>query len=169
MEKSARSRLGSRARTSRHRHASIEQEIVRPIGAPQQYAPGRRDFRVQSNKRSISRLRVSSFSKWSRFVCDDDPTCSRDFFQRSVQCNSQMWTCEYSGRTNLTYDECLASEREALDLFDSFPDALKRPVLALVHRVRRAGLHHVVEDVVAFYRDRFVVGETISVSYAGRK
>eukprot|EP00118_Oscarella_pearsei_P006727 m.30942 g.30942 ORF g.30942 m.30942 type:complete len:325 (+) comp31418_c0_seq3:350-1324(+) len=106
------------------------------------------------------------------FVCKATNEVFRDyedFFQRTVQCDSQIWTCEYSGRASLTYSACLTSEREALELLDSFPDPLKRPVLSLIHHVRRAGVHHIVEDVISFFRDRFVEGETVNVSYAGRK
>lgn len=43
-----------------------------------------------------------------------------------------IWTCRYTGRTGLTYQAALASERESEMILESFPDCWKPFIFALV-------------------------------------
>lgn len=35
------------------------------------------------------------------------------FFQRTILCNSLVWSCSVTGKSNLTYDEAVESEKKA--------------------------------------------------------
>ncbi len=47
---------------------------------------------------------------------------------------SQHWSCEYTGKSDLTYNDALASEKEFLKQLDKFPDCFKEPVAKCVHK-----------------------------------
>jgi len=56
------------------------------------------------------------------------------FFERIILCNSVLWTCSLTGRSNLTYQEALDSERRARKRrarkrLQAFPDNLQKAVL----------------------------------------
>ena len=36
-----------------------------------------------------------------------------EFFQRTILCNSLVWSCSVTGKANLTYEEAVASEKKA--------------------------------------------------------
>jgi hypothetical protein len=74
-----------------------------------------------------------------------------------------------TGKSGLTYKEAVDSESEAKRQIESFPDPLRRAVLFLASQVRRNGISLLVEDVFAFYRDRFVEGEEVEVSCLNQK
>ena len=43
-----------------------------------------------------------------------------------------MWTCKYTGKINLTYEEALLSEVKATEKVQQFPKEFMGPVLRLV-------------------------------------
>ena len=48
--------------------------------------------------------------------------------------SSQYWSCCYTGKSELTYKDALASEKEALKQLQLFPNCFKVPVLKTVHK-----------------------------------
>jgi hypothetical protein len=44
----------------------------------------------------------------------------------------RVWVCKVSGKTNLTYEEALVSERRATEKVQHFPKELIGPVLRMV-------------------------------------
>ncbi|XP_077395143.1 bromodomain adjacent to zinc finger domain protein 1A isoform X2 [Festucalex cinctus] len=87
-----------------------------------------------------------------------------EFFERTILCNSLVWSCSLTGRSGLTYLEARESEQRAEQNLRSFPSALVRPLLHLAVLGRRGRLSELCEDVYAFAKERFFPGETVDVS-----
>ena len=85
----------------------------------------------------------------------------REFWERLVLCNSMVWCCELTGRPNLTYLEALECESRARRCLSKFPQLLRRPILYLASLTRRGRFIDLNEDVFAFVRDRYFVGEEV--------
>ncbi|KAI8482743.1 Bromodomain adjacent to zinc finger domain protein 1A [Branchiostoma belcheri] len=86
-----------------------------------------------------------------------------DFFERTMLCNSLVWSCSLTGRSGLTYQEAVDSEDRARKVLETFPQPLQVPVLYLAALTRRPRLADVCDDVYAFIKDRMLVGETVEV------
>ncbi|PAV74426.1 hypothetical protein WR25_02425 isoform E [Diploscapter pachys] len=83
-----------------------------------------------------------------------------EFFERTIQLNSTVWTCEYTGRGGLTYFEAVESEKEAIKSLGDFPVYLERPILFLVHKYTKRGrFDDLLNDIYAFMKTRFFLGE----------
>ncbi|XP_057716248.1 bromodomain adjacent to zinc finger domain protein 1A isoform X2 [Corythoichthys intestinalis] len=87
-----------------------------------------------------------------------------EFFERTILCNSLVWSCALTGRAGLTYLEAVESERRARQNLRNFPAALIRPLLHLAALCRRGRLSELCEDIYAFTKERFFPGETVDVS-----
>uniref|UniRef100_A0A673ASJ5 Bromodomain adjacent to zinc finger domain protein 1A n=1 Tax=Sphaeramia orbicularis TaxID=375764 RepID=A0A673ASJ5_9TELE len=87
-----------------------------------------------------------------------------EFFERTILCNSLVWSCSLTGRAGLTYLEAVDSERRARQSLRSFPPCLVPPLLHLASLSRRCRLTELCEDVYAFIKDRFFPGEMVDVS-----
>ncbi|XP_034369928.2 bromodomain adjacent to zinc finger domain protein 1A isoform X3 [Arvicanthis niloticus] len=86
-----------------------------------------------------------------------------DFFERTILCNSLVWSCAVTGRPGLTYQEALESERKARQNLQSFPEPLIIPVLYLTNLTHRSRLHEICDDIFAYVKDRYFVEETVEV------
>lgn len=87
-----------------------------------------------------------------------------EFFERTILCNSLVWSCALTGRAGLTYLEAVESERRAKQSLQNFPQCLVVPLLHLAALSRRCRLTELCEDVYAFVKDRFFPGETVDVT-----
>ncbi|KAM9842448.1 bromodomain adjacent to zinc finger domain protein 1A [Aulostomus maculatus] len=87
-----------------------------------------------------------------------------EFFERTILCNSLVWSCALTGRAGLTYLEAMESERRARQSLQNFPQVLVVPLLHLAARSHRCRLTELCEDVYTFAKDRFFPGETVDVS-----
>ncbi|XP_076013145.1 bromodomain adjacent to zinc finger domain protein 1A [Genypterus blacodes] len=87
-----------------------------------------------------------------------------EFFERTILCNSLVWSCALTGRAGLTYLEALESERRAQQSLKSFPSALVVPLLHLVALSRRCRLTELCDDIYAFAKDRYFPGESVEVA-----
>ncbi|XP_034001977.1 bromodomain adjacent to zinc finger domain protein 1A, partial [Trematomus bernacchii] len=87
-----------------------------------------------------------------------------DFFERTILCNSLVWSCSLTGRSSLTYLEALESERRARLSLQSFSQVLLVPLLHLAALSHRARLSELCEDVHSFVKDRYFPGETLDVT-----
>uniref|UniRef100_A0A8C4WX77 Bromodomain adjacent to zinc finger domain protein 1A n=1 Tax=Eptatretus burgeri TaxID=7764 RepID=A0A8C4WX77_EPTBU len=105
------------------------------------------------------------------FVCRTTKELFRDynkFFERTILCNSLVWSCQVTGRSELTFQEALDSEERALGVLNSLPVALHPPLLALASLTRRTRMQDVCEDVHGFVRQRFFVGEQVEANLPGK-
>ncbi|KAK2892310.1 bromodomain adjacent to zinc finger domain protein 1A isoform X2 [Channa argus] len=87
-----------------------------------------------------------------------------EFFERTILCNSLVWSCALTGRAGLTYLEALESERRAKQNLQNFPQCLVVPLLHLASLSHRCRLTELCEDVYTFVKDRFFPGETVDVT-----
>ncbi|XP_075983251.1 ATP-dependent chromatin assembly factor large subunit [Anticarsia gemmatalis] len=117
-------------------------------------------------------------SKASEYLRDDDEVfhCEitdeifkdyEEYCERIILVNSMVWTCEMTGKNNLTYSEALTSEREARKILKDFPMELRIPILFLAMRTKRCSFAEMSEDVFNFVRDRYFVGETVEACLEG--
>ena len=84
------------------------------------------------------------------------------FFERTILCNSLVWSCGVTGKSNLTYDEACDSEAKAKKRISNLPKALKKGVLWLTHhKIRKGRLGDLVDDISDWIRNRYFVGEII--------
>uniref|UniRef100_A0A8B9UTL6 Bromodomain adjacent to zinc finger domain protein 1A n=1 Tax=Anas zonorhyncha TaxID=75864 RepID=A0A8B9UTL6_9AVES len=86
-----------------------------------------------------------------------------DFFERTILCNSLVWSCAVTGKPGLTYQEALESEKKARHNLQSFPEALIIPVLYLATLTHRSRLHEICDEIFAYVKDRYFVGEMVEV------
>ncbi|OXB83932.1 UNVERIFIED_CONTAM: hypothetical protein H355_009416 [Colinus virginianus] len=86
-----------------------------------------------------------------------------DFFERTILCNSLVWSCAVTGKPGLTYQEALESEKRARHNLQSFPEALIIPVLYLATLTHRSRLHEICDEIFTYVKDRYFVGETVEV------
>lgn len=81
--------------------------------------------------------------------------------------NSMVWTCEMTGKNNLTYAEALESEKNARKSLKDFPMELRIPILYLAARTKRCSFMDMAEDVFNFVRERYFVGESVEACLEG--
>uniref|UniRef100_A0A8D3AMI7 Bromodomain adjacent to zinc finger domain protein 1A n=1 Tax=Scophthalmus maximus TaxID=52904 RepID=A0A8D3AMI7_SCOMX len=86
-----------------------------------------------------------------------------EFFERTILCNSLVWSCALTGRAGLTYLEAVESERRAKHSLQNFPQSLVVPLLHLVALSRHCRLTELCDEVHAFVKDRFFPGESVDV------
>uniref|UniRef100_A0A674F7G4 Bromodomain adjacent to zinc finger domain protein 1A n=1 Tax=Salmo trutta TaxID=8032 RepID=A0A674F7G4_SALTR len=86
-----------------------------------------------------------------------------EFFERTILCNSLVWSCAVTGKPGLTYLEALESEKRGRRSLQSFPSALVVPLLHLTALTFRTRLHEICDDVYSYARERFFPGEIVDV------
>ncbi|XP_052756490.1 bromodomain adjacent to zinc finger domain protein 1A isoform X2 [Galleria mellonella] len=90
-----------------------------------------------------------------------------EYCERIILVNSMVWTCEMTGKNNLTYAEALESEKAARRSLKDFPMELRIPILFLAARTKRSSFADMSEDVFNFVRERYFVGETVEACLEG--
>ncbi|KAL3994071.1 ATP-utilizing chromatin assembly and remodelling N-terminal family protein [Acanthocheilonema viteae] len=94
-----------------------------------------------------------------------------DFFQRQIALSSMVWTCSVTGKTGLTFEEALDSEKNAQETLKTYPPSFARPILYLVYKLScRGRIEDLVNDIYFFVKDHFLLGEEVTYSSGrGRK
>lgn len=92
-----------------------------------------------------------------------------DFAERTILCNSMVWTCSMTGKSNLTYTEALQSEENARRMLQDFPYELRIPLLFLASKTKRNSFKDMAEDVWSYMKDRYFVGENIEACFSDNK
>ncbi|KAL0275653.1 UNVERIFIED_CONTAM: hypothetical protein PYX00_003449 [Menopon gallinae] len=90
-----------------------------------------------------------------------------EYCQRVILCNSLVWTCAITGKSNLTYEEAVASEENALKSIKDFPMELRTPILYLASKTERIGFNDFIDDVYNFVKDRYFLGESVEANING--
>lgn len=93
----------------------------------------------------------------------------RKFFERIILCNSLVWTCAYTGRSGLTFEEALDSEKKAKEQLEHFPHYLQRPLLCVASLTHRSRLIDMNDDVFLFTKDRYFVDEAVEVVVSSQR
>lgn len=78
-----------------------------------------------------------------------------------------VWTCEMTGKNNLTYAEAMDSEKAARKSLRDFPMELRIPILYLAAKTKRCSFAEMSEDVFNFVRERYFVGESVEACLEG--
>ncbi|KAJ8981350.1 hypothetical protein NQ317_002887 [Molorchus minor] len=106
------------------------------------------------------------------FYCEITNEIFRDyeeFSERMFLCNSMVWTCSMTGKSNLTYQEALESEENAKQSLKEFPLELRIPVLFLASKTKRTSFGEMAEDIFVYTKDRYFIGENLESSFTGSK
>eukprot|EP00092_Neocalanus_flemingeri_P010571 GFUD01011387.1.p1 GENE.GFUD01011387.1~~GFUD01011387.1.p1 ORF type:complete len:1574 (+),score=621.92 GFUD01011387.1:101-4822(+) len=83
------------------------------------------------------------------------------FFDRTILCNSLVWSCAVTGKGNLTYEEAVESEEKAKKRISNLPKPLKKGLLWLTYKTKRGRVGELVDDVYDWSKGRYFVGETV--------
>ncbi|XP_050295033.1 bromodomain adjacent to zinc finger domain protein 1A isoform X2 [Anthonomus grandis grandis] len=92
-----------------------------------------------------------------------------DFSERMFLCNSMVWTCALTGKSNLTYEEAVQSEQDALRSLKEFTSDLNLPILYLSTLTKRTSFGEMAEDIFMYVKDRYFVGENVEGCFANNK
>ncbi|XP_015763887.1 PREDICTED: bromodomain adjacent to zinc finger domain protein 1A-like [Acropora digitifera] len=106
------------------------------------------------------------------FVCRHTNEVFRDygsFFERTILCNSLLWSCKYTGKSGLTFQEARASEKSVRKQGKSLPESIQRAVVTLVHHTQRGRLANLCDDVFSYLKDHFQEGEEVEINYQSHK
>ncbi|KPJ17020.1 Bromodomain adjacent to zinc finger domain protein 1A [Papilio machaon] len=90
-----------------------------------------------------------------------------EYCERIILVNSMVWTCEMTGKNNLTYAEAMESEKAARKSLKDFPMELRIPILYLAAKTKRCSFAEMSEDVFNFVRERYFVGESVEACLEG--
>ncbi|XP_011630089.1 bromodomain adjacent to zinc finger domain protein 1A isoform X2 [Pogonomyrmex barbatus] len=88
-----------------------------------------------------------------------------EFCERIILCNSLIWSCSITGKTNMTFEEAVQCEENAKRSLKEFPMELRIPILYLASKTNRSSFNEMIEDVYQFARDRYFVGEMVEASF----
>ncbi|XP_034941274.1 bromodomain adjacent to zinc finger domain protein 1A isoform X2 [Chelonus insularis] len=122
-------------------------------------------------KKPFQRLYVSSDYKDDDevFHCEVTNEVFKDYneyCERIILCNSTIWSCSITGKTNMTYEEAVACEENAKKILKEFPMELRTPILYLATKTKRTSFSEMIEDIYQFARDRYFVGEMVEACFA---
>ena len=98
------------------------------------------------------------------FYCEATKEVFRDyeeFFERTILCNSLVWSCSITGKTNLTFEEALECEKQARKRLGNIPKPLKRGLLWLADHAQRGRISDLVDDVYVFASGRYFKNEIV--------
>lgn len=121
---------------------------------------GARLQRACHDNRYFPKLRHSFYHFYLLFLF-------REYCSRIILVNSMVWTCEMTGKSNLTYSEALNSEKAARRQLKDFPMELRIPILYIAERTNRSSFAEMADDIFNFVRDRYFVGETVEACLTG--
>ncbi|XP_018422559.1 PREDICTED: bromodomain adjacent to zinc finger domain protein 1A [Nanorana parkeri] len=86
-----------------------------------------------------------------------------EFFERTILCNSLVWSCSFTGKSGLTYQEALESEKKVKKSLHNFPEPIAVPALYLATLASHQKLTDLCDDIYEYVKDRFFVSETVMV------
>ncbi|XP_046463980.1 bromodomain adjacent to zinc finger domain protein 1A-like isoform X2 [Daphnia pulex] len=83
------------------------------------------------------------------------------FFERTILCNSLVWSCSLTAKSNLTYQEAIESEKRALQSVSDIPLELRQPLLLIASLTCRGKVNETCDDVYYFMKDRYFKNEHV--------
>ncbi|KAI9106200.1 ATP-utilizing chromatin assembly and remodelling N-terminal-domain-containing protein [Phlyctochytrium arcticum] len=90
-----------------------------------------------------------------------------DYYARYNFLRKRHFTCSKTGRTDLSYEDALASEREATRrMEENFPEPWRRPALQLIH-YSLDRLNPLVERLYEYFKDRIFIDEYVYIAVEG--
>ncbi|XP_068702379.1 tyrosine-protein kinase BAZ1B-like isoform X2 [Montipora foliosa] len=79
----------------------------------------------------------------------------------------KVWSCQFTGRTNLKYAEAVESENQALESLQSFPKYFEKPVLQIVHHGSE-GLQALGEKCSKHLENKYFEDEPVEYRVGGQ-
>ncbi|XP_044127439.1 bromodomain adjacent to zinc finger domain protein 1A isoform X2 [Bufo gargarizans] len=86
-----------------------------------------------------------------------------EFFERTILCNSLVWSCSFTGKSGLTYQEALDSEKKVKKSLQNFPESVVVPVLYLATLANHQRVSDLCDDIYDYVKGRYFIGETVTV------
>ncbi|XP_063803947.1 bromodomain adjacent to zinc finger domain protein 1A [Pseudophryne corroboree] len=86
-----------------------------------------------------------------------------DFFERTILCNSLVWSCSLTGKSGLTYQEAIESEKKISKSLQNFPEQVIVPMMYLATLSNHQRVSDLCDDLYDYLKDRFFVGEIVDV------
>ncbi|XP_028399830.1 tyrosine-protein kinase BAZ1B-like isoform X2 [Dendronephthya gigantea] len=97
------------------------------------------------------------------FVIPETKECFRsydEYIAKVFLYSSQHWSCQYTSRSGLTFNDALLSEKEALKHLEKFPDCFKEEVLKCVHK-SQGKVKDLVDKCVKFLTTHYSIQEEV--------
>ncbi|XP_050421554.1 bromodomain adjacent to zinc finger domain protein 1A isoform X2 [Adelges cooleyi] len=86
------------------------------------------------------------------------------YVERIILCNSLVWSCELTGKKNMTYKEALDCELESKKMLNDFPNELQKPILFLISLTKCSSLKELIEQIFNYVRYRYFISEIVEVA-----
>ncbi|XP_050543474.1 bromodomain adjacent to zinc finger domain protein 1A-like isoform X2 [Daktulosphaira vitifoliae] len=86
------------------------------------------------------------------------------YVERIILCNSLVWSCEITGKKNMTYKEALDCEIESKRMLNDFPNELQKPILFLLSLTKCSSLKELIEQIFNYVRYRYFISEIVEVA-----
>ncbi|XP_017779686.1 PREDICTED: bromodomain adjacent to zinc finger domain protein 1A isoform X2 [Nicrophorus vespilloides] len=123
--------------------------------------------------RTLEKAPISEFLRDNEevFHCEMTNEIFRDyddFAEKTILCNSMVWTCSVTGKANLTYEEALRSENSAKKMLATFPEHMKIPLLYIASLTKRSSFKDMADDIFSFVKRRYFVGEQVDAMLVKR-
>lgn len=90
-----------------------------------------------------------------------------DYLEKMALYRQKSWSCKYSGKSGLTYEQALVCEEENVQKLKEFPACYEKPVLRLVHH-NTLRLDDLVSKIYNEFKDKFVRDEIVVSKYDGK-
>ncbi|KAK9228675.1 hypothetical protein WN944_021629 [Citrus x changshan-huyou] len=81
---------------------------------------------------SASAYSNDAFAEWSNIICLLFLTWTSEYLNRVNLYRNRVWMCKSTGKTNLTYEEALVSEKHAVEKLQELPKELVAPALRII-------------------------------------
>lgn len=92
----------------------------------------------------------------------------RQYADRLYMYNQREWSCKYTGKGQLTFNEAFASEEKARKALEGFPEAWKGPLLAFIQH-SLSNLDQICNQFMEFIKTNYIPGEDIKIDFNGKK
>ena len=91
-----------------------------------------RDFHIAYNLLIVCSQRYTVYKTY----LDSLIQFSREYVDKILLYGSQVWSCQYSGKSMLSFDDALKSEKKALKSLEKFPKCFKKVVFSTTHHCK---------------------------------
>ncbi|KAL6063189.1 midasin isoform X1 [Balamuthia mandrillaris] len=104
---------------------------------------------------------------WVHRVTREVFTNYKDYIERVELYRQPIWTCEYSGKSGMTYEEALLSEQHCMQLASALPKHYYQEAFRVIHQ-NTEGLTGLVDTLSKHLKQTFVTGERVMLKREGR-
>jgi hypothetical protein len=93
-----------------------------------------------------------------------------EYVNRVILYKQQIWTCAYTSKENLTYEEALRCERKHLYrlIHAKYPRHVVRPICDYIHHSKANNAKTLADDIMNAFATQFLTGEEVMCRFEGR-